>query len=206
MPRTATPYEGETFAQFLQRLGIEVDAFYSLNPTFNASMWEAGRPFSVPDTAQVFAPKQPTSVVSSVSQAPVSPPGENVEATLPKEQWGAFQEMLKNFNEAWNTFLSAPGFIKSPGTAKAGAEAGKGAGPGWTRQEAEFLRSNQPYFEQRFSEQVMRQYGETGQLPSLTAAEFLKTIKPREEMEMRSAESPTGRPRVPSLGVRRLRF
>jgi hypothetical protein len=209
MPRTATPFENETFAQFLTRLGIEVDEFYNLNPNFNAEAYVAGTPFSVPDTAQVFA-KPPvvapaTSEAAPVPQASVAP-SDTPSGVLAGGAQGLFEQMLKDFRSAFKTYLSAPNFIKNLDTATAGAKAGKGAGPGWTTQEAEFLRQNEDIYESRFDEQVQRQFAETGELPTLTAADFLKTVNPRTDMEMRSNEARGNRGRVPSTGVRRLRF
>jgi len=195
MARTIALQEGQTLGQLAQQLGISVDELLGLNPNLTAGGLVAGLQLNVPDA-----------VASSTAQAPSDAPT----ADLATNATGLFQEMLKDFQEAFKVFLSAPGFVRgAAGEPTKRVEAGTTTPypqPGFATQEAEFLRANEDIFEQRYGEQVMRQFGETGELPTLSPAEFLKTINVREEMEMRTNESRTGRPRVPSTGVRRLRF
>lgn len=188
MARTETVRAGETLDDFLKRMGITEEEFWGLNPDMRVGGWMEGASIMLPEVA------------------PAAPAGEAPEAMLPTNAQGLFEEMLKDFRKAFQTYLSAPGFIRNMETAVAGREAGKGAGPGWSRQEAEFMRQNEQTYASQYEEQVQRQFAETGKLPTLSPEEFLRTIKPRTEMEMRSSESPGGRPRVPSVGVRRLRF
>jgi len=205
---TATPMEGETFAQFLARLGIEIDEFYSLNPDFAADKYVAGQQFAIPENRnyQSTVVPQPAPVASSVSQAPAAPSDAPTGMLGGGGAQGLFEQMLKDFRKAFQTYLSAPSFIQNMDTATAGAKAGKGAGPGWGTKEAEFMRSNEDIYSGRYEEQVQRQFAETGELPTLTPEEFLRTVKPRTDMEMRSNEARGGRAKVPYTGVRRLRF
>lgn len=203
MARTATLQPGESLDDFIKRLGITRADITALNPGLTLDSLVEGATLTIPDAvAGTAATQEPT--IPATGQALVTAP----EGTLPTSVQGLFDEMLKTFASAFETYLSAPAFIKGEPTAIAGREAGKGAGPGWTGQEAAFLRELQPELEQRYGEQVMRKYAETGEIPTLTAAEFLRGIKPRTEMEMRSSgrsEAYGGRTGVPFLGVRKLR-
>ena len=208
---TATPMEGETFAQFLARLGIEIDEFYNLNPDFAADRYVAGQQFAIPENRnyQSTVVPQPAPVASSVSHAPAAP-SDAPSGLLGGGAQGLFEQMLKDFRKAFQTYLSAPSFIQNMDTATAGAKAGKGTGPGWSTQEAEFLRQNEDVYSTRYEEQVQRQLAENPTLssdsPSLMPDAFLRSLNPRTDMEMRSNEARGGRAKVPYTGVRRLRF
>jgi len=201
MANTGQLRAGETLEQFAERMGISLDELLSLNPAITADGLVEGLALTLPET-----------VASSVTQAPSAAPTGEMQA----EAGGLFGEMLKEFTTAFRTWLSAPAFLQEiggltrmeqaqmPGLV---GEAARRPTPGWTRQEAEFLRYMEPELEQRYEEQVQRQFAETGEIPTLTAAEFLRGINVREEMEMAAPERRGARRGgVPSITPRRLRF
>lgn len=198
MARAGQLRAGETLEQFAARMGISVEELLQLNPGLTTGGLVEGLTLTLPDQGKAYMPGV---VATSATQAPTqatAPTGE-----LAGGAGGLFQEMLKEFTTAFQSFLSAPAFIKGPET----AQRAKGPTPGWGRQEAEFLRGMEPELRQRFSEQAMREMAETGEIPTLTAGEFLRGISPREEMEMTMPERRgVRRGGVPAISPRRLRF
>lgn len=204
MARTGQLQAGETLEQFAKRMGLTLRELYRLNPNLTANSIVEGLSLTVPDTA-----------ASAVSQAPAQAPAPTVSPTgeaaptgeLTGEAGGLFQEMLKDFTKAFQTFLSAPSFITGYPTARAGAEKGRAA-PGFSQQEAAFLREIEPELYSRYGEAVQREFALTGKIPTLTAADFLKGIKVKEEMEMTAPGTVRGARRFgpPSITPRRLKF
>ena len=199
MPRSGQLQAGETLEQFAERMGISLEELLSLNPNLTTDGLVEGLALTLPDvvaTATAQAPAQET-----------APTGE-----LAGGAAGLFEEMLKEFTTAFQTFVSAPSFIRTPRMEQAQqpgmvGEMARLPTAGFGRQEAEFLRGMEPELRQRFSEQAMREMAETGEIPSLTAAEFLRGINVREEMEMTMPERRgVRRGGVPSISPRRLRF
>ena len=177
----------ETIWDIAKRYGVSTRELLDMNPNLNADTWTEGYQLMVPDTQ-----------ASSVVQAPTP--------ELTPEVGGLFEQMLKEFATAFQTFVSAPAFVRGLPTARAGAERGRFA-PAWTRQEAGFLRYMEPELEARYGEQVMRQFAETGEIPELTAQEFLAGVNVREEMEMVAPYRRGGRGFGPPVtAARRLRF
>ena len=170
----------------------------SLNPNLTTDNLVEGLSLTLPDTVASTVTRAPTP-----GQPVQAPAGEAGLGELAGGAEGLFGEMMKEFTTAFQAFLSAPAFLKGPKTAQAATR----PTPGWTGQEAEFLRGQEDDLRQRFSEQAMRQMAETGKIPTLTAGEFLKGISPRTEMEMARpyyrGGSTSG---VPSITPRRLRF
>ena len=190
MARAGQLRSGETLEQFAARMGISLEELLSLNPNLTTDGLVEGLSLTLPDVVATSATQAPTQETA--------PTGE-----LAGGAGGLFQEMLKEFTTAFQTYLSAPAFIQGPET----AQRAKGPLPGWGRQEASFLRGMEPELRQRFSEQAMREMGETGEIPTLTAGEFLRGINVREEMEMTMPERRgVRRGGVPSISPRRLRF
>jgi len=199
MARSGQLRAGETLEEFAERMGISLDELLQLNPNLTTDGLVEGLALTLPDV-----------VTTSTAQAPaqeVAPTGE-----LGGGAAGLFEEMLKEFTTAFQTFVSAPSFIRTPRMEQMRqpgliGEAARRPTPGFTGQEAAFLRGMEPELQQRFSEQVMRQMAETGEIPTLTAAEFLRGINVREEMEMTMPERRgVRRGGVPSITPRRLRF
>lgn len=203
---------GETLEQFAERMGISLEELLSLNPNLTTGGLVEGLSLALPDRqGGAYLP----GVATSATQAPVgSPTGETAPTgELAEGAQGLFAEMLKEFTTAFQTFVSAPSFIRTPRMEQAQqpgmvGEVARQPTAGHSLQEARFLRGMEPELRQRFSEQAMREMAETGEIPSLTAAEFLRGINVREEMEMAEPGSVRGGRRYgpPSITPRRLRF
>ena len=167
----------------------------SLNPNLTTDNLVEGLSLTLPDV-----------VATATAQAPASSPagetGQLGELTGGAE--GLFGEMMKDFTTAFQAFLSAPAFLKGEET----AQRAKGPTPGHTRQQAQFLRGMEGELRSRYSAQAMREMAETGEIPTLTAGEFLKDINVREEQEMHQPGSVHGGRRygAPAITPRRLRF
>jgi len=191
MARTGQLNVGETLEQFAARMGITLRELYGMNPGITADAIVEGMSLVLPEPAT--ATQEPATPAPSAA-----PTGE-----LTTETGGLFQEMMKEWQTAFQTFLSSPAFIQNLQTAQAATK----PTPGFSRQEASFLRDLEPELQSRYYEKVQRQFAETGEIPTLTAGEFLKGIKVREEMEM--AEPYRRGVRyggVPSVAPRRLKF
>lgn len=211
MPRVGQLRAGETLEQFAERMGVSLDELMRLNQDLG---------LTVDSLMEGLELRLPGAVASSVAQAPQQAPAQSAAPSgeLAGGAGGLFQEMLKEFTTAFQTFLSAPAFIQEatggmtrmqqaqvPGMV---GEIAQRPTAGWTRQEAEFLRYMEPELEQRYKEQVQRQFAETGEIPTLTAQEFLRGINVREEIEMTTPGTVRGGRRygAPSITPRRLRF
>jgi len=202
---------GETLEQFAKRMGVSLDDIYRLNPKLTADSFVEGFALTLPETpvaSSVSAgPTSTTAVPSPVTGAPAesaAPTGD-----LTGDTSGLFNEMLKNFTTAFQTFLSAPSFVRNQETARAGVQAGHpGAIGGFSQQEASFLREIEPELYSQYGEAVQKQFALTGQIPTLTAADFLKGINVKEKMEMEAPGTTRGNRRFgpPSIAPRRLRF
>jgi len=186
-------------------MSISLEELMSLNPNLTVDNLVEGLSLSLPDAVAPTVTKAPTA--GQPVQAPAGEPGLG---ELTGGVQGLFEEMIRDFTEAFQAFVAAPAFLKGPETARRA----KGPTPGWSRQEAAFLRGMEPELRDRYSEQAMRQLaevgaaGETGEIPTLTAGEFLKGINVREEMEMAQPGSVYGGRRygAPAITPRRLRF
>ena len=191
MARAGQLRSGETLEQFAARMGISLEELLSLNPGLTTDGLVEGLSLTLPDV-----------VATSTAQAPAQETAPIGELTGGAE--GLFEEMMKEFTTAFPAFLSAPAFVKGPETARRA----KGPTPGWGRQEASFLRGLEPELRDRYSEQVMREMAETGEIPALTAGEFLRGINVREEQEMAEPGTVRGGRRygAPAITPRRLRF
>jgi len=191
MARAGQLQAGETLEQFAKRMGISLEELMSLNPNLTTDNLVEGLSLTLPDVT-----------ATATAQAPVNESVPTGELTGGAE--GLFGEMMKEFTTAFQAFLSAPAFIRGEETARRA----KGPTPGHTRQEASFLRGMESELRGRYSEQAMREMAETGQIPTLTAGEFLKGINVREEMEMAQPGSVYGGRRygAPAITPRRLRL
>jgi len=186
---------GETLEQFAKRVGISLEELLGLNPNLTTENLVEGLSLTLPDVAATATAQAPAQAQANVSV----PTGE-----LAGGAEGLFGEMMKEFTTAFQAFLSAPAFITGPET----AQRAKGPTPGHTRQQAQFLRGMEGELRSRYSAQAMREMAETGEIPTLTAGEFLKDINVREEQEMHQPGSVHGGRRygAPAITPRRLRF
>lgn len=180
-------------------MGISLEELMSLNPNLTTDNLVEGLSLTLPEVVATATAQVP-------AQAPAQAPA-NVSVPTGELAGGAeglFGEMMKEFTTAFQTFLSAPAFIKGEETAKRA----KGPTPGHTRQQAQFLRGMEGELRDRYSAQVMREMAETGEIPALTAGEFLKGINVREEQEMHQPGTVYGGRRygAPAITPRRLRF
>jgi len=180
-------------------MGISLEELLSLNPNLTTDGLVEGLALALPEMVATATGQAPAQAPAQMPANESVPTGE-----LTGGAQGLFEEMMKEFTTAFQAFLSAPSFIKGPETARRA----KGPTPGWTGQEASFLRGLEPELRDRFSEQAMRQMAETGEIPTLTAGEFLKGISPRTEMEMAKPGTVRGGRSygAPAITPRRLRF
>lgn len=199
MARTGQLQSGETLEQFANRMGISLEELMSLNPNLTTENLVEGLSLSLPDMVASTVTRAPTA--GQPVQAPASEAGLG---ELAGGAEGLFGEMMKEFTTAFQAFLSAPAFITGPETAKRA----KGPTPGHTRQQAQFLRGMESELRDRYSAQAMREMAETGEIPTLTAGEFLRDINVREEQEMHQPGTVYGGRRygAPAITPRRLRF
>ena len=199
MARAGQLRSGETLEQFANRMGISLEELMSLNPNLTTDNLVEGLSLTLPDTVASTVTRAPTA-----GQPVQAPAGEAGLGELAGGAEGLFGEMMKEFTTAFQAFLSAPAFLKGEETAKRA----KGPTPGHTRQQAQFLRGMESELRDRYSAQAMREMAETGEIPTLTAGEFLKGINVREEQEMHQPGSVHGGRRygAPAITPRRLRF
>ena len=199
MARSGQLRSGETLEQFANRMGISLEELMSLNPNLTTDNLVEGLSLTLPDMVASTVTKAPTA--GQPVQAPAGEPGLG---ELAGGSEGLFGEMMKEFTTAFQAFLSAPAFLRDADT----AGRAKRPTPGHTRQQAQFLRGMEPELRDRYSAQAMREMAETGEIPTLTAGEFLKGINVREEQEMHQPGSVHGGRRygAPAITPRRLRF
>jgi len=214
MARTAQLRAGETIEQLARRMGVTLEELYALNPGLTKEQIVEGFSFNLPEavaTSTPVAEPRPgeTSNVPGVTTPPATDGAVSAAPTgeMTLDQGGLFQEMLKNFTQAFQTFVSAPAFLRDYDTASRGAQMGRSAS-GFSRQEAGFLREIEPELYSRYGEAVQREFALTGKIPTLTAGDFLKGINVKEEMEMTQPGSYRGQRRQgpPAIAPRRLRF
>jgi phage tail protein X len=231
MARTGQPKANESLAMFAARMGVTVEELYRLNPKLSGDTFVEGFSLNLPDAPAVSSTAQGPAYTDAMGGAavqlagpqgtPVANPATGatpVESAAPTgtldmtDTAGLFNEMLKGFTTAFQTFLSAPSFIREQKTARAGVQAGHpGAIGGFSQQEASFLREMEPTLYSQYGEAVQREWaktGLTGSVPTLTAADFLKGVNVKEMMEMQPPGSVQGQRRYgpPSIAPRRLRF
>lgn len=217
MARTGQFNAGEGLAAFAARMGVSVEDLYRLNPKLGPESFVEGFSLVLPEVETFPAvPKStpytgPTPIEAATPNPATGAPAESAAPTgdLTGDTSGLFNEMLKNFTTAFQTFLSAPAFVRNQDTARAGVQAGHpGAIGGFSQQEASFLREIEPELYSQYGEAVQKQFALTGKIPTLTAADFLKGINVKEKMEMEAPGTTRGNRRFgpPSIAPRRLRF